>query len=109
MFKKTTNLPTATRLFQLYGQPVNVREQQDAFEFYTQVIDQADEYLAQKKKSKVFSPFFEGVFSDQMICQDCPHRYEREQSFLALNLIVKSNSLLESLDQFVRGKKIFIH
>ena len=81
---------------------MNVREQQDAFEFYTQVIDQADEYLAEKKKSKVFSPFFEGVFSDQMICQDCPHRYEREQSFLALNLIVKSNSLLESLDQFVR-------
>ena len=39
-----------------------------------------------------------------MICQECPHRYEREQSFLALNLIVKSNSLLESLDQFVRGE-----
>ena len=39
-----------------------------------------------------------------MICQDCPHRYEREQTFLALNLIVKSNSLLESLDQFVRGE-----
>ena len=47
--------------FQLYGQPVNVREQQDAFEFYTQIIDQADEYLAEKKKSKVFSPFFEGA------------------------------------------------
>ena len=90
--------------FQLYGRPVNVREQQDAFEFYTQVIDQVDEYLADKKKSKVFSPFFEGVFSDQMICQGCPHRYEREQSFLALNLIVKSNSLVESLDQFVRGE-----
>ena len=29
----------------LFGQPVNVREQQDAFEFYTQIVDQADEFL----------------------------------------------------------------
>jgi ubiquitin carboxyl-terminal hydrolase 9/24 len=90
--------------FRLFGQPVNVREQQDAFEFFTQIVDQVDEFLTSKKRPKLFSEHFEGVFSDQMLCQGCPHRYEREQSFMALNLTVKSNSLQESLDQFVRGE-----
>ena len=90
--------------FRLFGQPVNVREQQDAFDFYTQLIDQIDEFLKDKQKSKIFPRFFEGTFSDQKICQECPHRYEREQTFMALNLTVKSSNLLESLEQFVRGE-----
>ena len=92
------------RCFRLFDQPVNVREQQDAFEFFTQVVDQVDEYLLKNKKPKIFSKKFEGVFSDQKICHGCPHRYEREQTFMALNLTVKSNNLQESLDQFVKGE-----
>ena len=92
------------RCFRLFGQPVNVREQQDAFEFFTQIVDQIDEYLVENKKPKIFSKKFEGVFSDQKICHGCPHRYEREQTFMALNLTVKSNNLQESLDQFVKGE-----
>ena len=83
---------------------MNVREQQDAFEFFTQIADQVDEYLISRGKPKIFSEKFEGIFSDQKICQGCPHRYEREQSFIALNLTVKSNNLQESLDQFVKGE-----
>ena len=37
------------RCFRLFGQPVNVREQQDAFEFFTQIVDQVDEYLFEHK------------------------------------------------------------
>eukprot|EP00095_Tigriopus_kingsejongensis_P003305 maker-scaffold355_size198070-snap-gene-0.39 protein:Tk03305 transcript:maker-scaffold355_size198070-snap-gene-0.39-mRNA-1 annotation:"ubiquitin carboxyl-terminal hydrolase 24 isoform x8" len=90
--------------FRLNGQPVNVREQQDAFEFYTQILNQTDEHLEKFKKTPAFKKHFEGVFSDQKICQGCPHRYEREETFMALNLPVKSNNLQESLDQFVRGE-----
>ena len=80
-----------------------VREQHlCAFQFLNQkIISFINNFIF--SKTNHIEIFFKGVFSDQMICQDCPHRYEREQSFLALNLIVKSNSLLESLDQFVRG------
>jgi len=92
------------KCFKLWGQPVNVREQQDAFEFFTQIVDQVDEYLHSEKKEKIFSKKFEGVFSDQKICEGCPHRYEREQTFMALNLTVKSNNLQESLGQFVKGE-----
>ena len=90
--------------FRLFGQPVNVREQQDAFEFFTQIIDQVDEWLAARNRPKIFPAYFEGTFSDHKICQECPHKYEREQPFMALNLTVKSNNLTESLDQFVRGE-----
>ena len=52
------------KCFKLWGQPVNVREQQDAFEFFTQIVDQVDNILM-RKKEKTFSKKFEGVFSDQ--------------------------------------------
>ena len=94
------------KCFKLWGQPVNVREQQDAFEFFTQIVDQVDEYLQSEKKEKIFSKKFEGVFSDQKICEGCPCRYEREQSFMALNLTVKSNNLQESLSEFVKGEML---
>lgn len=33
------------KCFKLWGQPVNVREQQDAFEFFSNLTDQLDEFL----------------------------------------------------------------
>ena len=68
------------------------------------VIEQVDEFLHSINKPKIFSKKFEGIFSDQKICEGCPHRYEREQTFMALNLTVKSSNLQESLDQFVKGE-----
>ena len=88
----------------LRGQPVNVREQQDAFEFFTHLVDSIDEHLHKIEREKLFQNSLGGVFSDQMICKECPHRYEREQIFMALNLTVKSHNLVDSLEQFVKGE-----
>ena len=33
------------KVFKLWGQTVNIREQQDAFDFYTSLVDQLDEQL----------------------------------------------------------------
>ncbi|XP_071548346.1 ubiquitin carboxyl-terminal hydrolase 24-like isoform X1 [Panulirus ornatus] len=93
------------KCFRMDGQPVNVREQQDAFEFYTRLTEQIDDHLKSQQKDNVFARRFEGVYSIQRICQDCPHRYEREEPFLALNLTVtKCHDLQDSLDQFVKGE-----
>ncbi|XP_015922706.1 ubiquitin carboxyl-terminal hydrolase 24 [Parasteatoda tepidariorum] len=92
------------KCFRLWGQPINVREQQDAFEFFTHLIDQVDEYLIKNEWDPVFKPKYEGTFSDQKICQGCPHRYEREETFMALNLPIKSQNLIDSLDHFVKGE-----
>ncbi|KAI9556016.1 hypothetical protein GHT06_018579 [Daphnia sinensis] len=92
------------RCLRLRGQPVNVREQQDSFEFFTHLADSIDEHLFKIGREKLFQNTLGGVFSDQMICKECPHRYEREQIFLALNLTVKSHNLVDSLEQFVKGE-----
>ncbi|XP_014661859.1 PREDICTED: ubiquitin carboxyl-terminal hydrolase 24-like [Priapulus caudatus] len=90
--------------FKLWGRPVNVREQQDAFEFYTDLLNQLDEHLIKLNKTPIFKKKFQGVFSDQKICKDCPHRYEREETFAALNLTVKTGCLQDSLAQYVKGE-----
>ncbi|XP_071490931.1 ubiquitin carboxyl-terminal hydrolase 24-like [Diadema antillarum] len=94
------------RVFKFWGEPVNVREQQDAFDFFTILTDQLDEHLKTTGQKEVLKPKFQGLYLNQMICQDCPHRKEREEEFFALNLTVKSNNLNDSLEQFVRGEML---
>ncbi|KAK2177004.1 hypothetical protein NP493_624g01033 [Ridgeia piscesae] len=92
------------KVFRLWGQTVNIRDQQDALDFYQAIIDQMDEQLKKIGKELIFKKKFQGVFSDQKICKDCLHRYEREEIFFALNVTVKNATLQDSLDQFVKGE-----
>ncbi|MXQ91191.1 hypothetical protein E5288_WYG006786 [Bos mutus] len=93
------------KIFKMWNKELYVREQQDAYEFFTSLIDQMDEYLKKMGRDQIFKNTFQGIYSDQKICKDCPHRYEREETFMALNLGVTSCQSLEiSLDQFVRGE-----
>ncbi len=62
------------KAFRMWGQEINVREQQDAFDFFISMTDQIDEYLKKIKCEPVFKHVFEGTFSNQFICKDCPHR-----------------------------------
>ncbi|CAF1027234.1 unnamed protein product, partial [Didymodactylos carnosus] len=93
------------KVFRLWGQEINIREQQDAFDFFTACTDQIDEYLKTNKREEIFRKKFEGIFCNQMICKGgCSHRYEGEEKFMALNVAVKVESLNESLNQFVKGE-----
>uniref|UniRef100_A0A671LMJ9 Ubiquitin carboxyl-terminal hydrolase 24 n=1 Tax=Sinocyclocheilus anshuiensis TaxID=1608454 RepID=A0A671LMJ9_9TELE len=93
------------QIFKMWNKELYVREQQDAYEFFTSLVDQLDEHLKKISREQIFKNTFQGIFSDQKICKDCPHRYEREETFMALNLGVTSCQSLEiSLDQFVRGE-----
>ncbi|UJR13683.1 hypothetical protein I4U23_000695 [Adineta vaga] len=93
------------KVFRLWGQEINIREQQDAFDFFTAMTDQIDEYLKSMKREEIFHKQFEGIFCNQMICTNgCRHRYEGEEKFMALNVAVKVDSLNESLNQFVKGE-----
>jgi len=93
------------KVFRLWGQEINIREQQDAFDFFTALTDQIDEYLKSIKHEEIFRKQFEGIFCNQMICTNgCRHRYEGEERFMALNVAVKVESLNESLNQFVKGE-----
>lgn len=101
------NLLCLLQIFKMWNKELYVREQQDAYEFFTSLVDQLDEHLKVKlthstpvflKKAsakhlqlvimindetpfhqkmgreQIFKNTFQGIFSDQKICKDCPHR-----------------------------------
>ncbi|ROT66789.1 putative ubiquitin carboxyl-terminal hydrolase 24 [Penaeus vannamei] len=58
------------KCFRMDGQPVNVREQQDAFEFYTRLTEQIDDYLkAQRHERFVKGELLEG--DNAYYCEKC--------------------------------------
>ncbi|KAL3990716.1 Ubiquitin carboxyl-terminal hydrolase family protein [Acanthocheilonema viteae] len=90
--------------FRFYGQAVNVREQQDALEFYNALFDSIDEGLKKLGEPPICENLFGGTFADQKICKDCPHRYQREEPFTSISVDVRShNNLLDSLKEYVKG------
>lgn len=90
--------------FKLWGEPVNLREQHDALEFFNSLVDSLDEALKALGQPTVLSRVLGGTFADQKICKGCPHRYSREESFTTLNIDIRNHSnLLDSLEQYVKG------
>lgn len=61
-------------LSRLWGEPVNLREQHDALEFFNSLVDSLDEALKALGQPPVLSKVMGGSFADQKICKDCPHR-----------------------------------
>jgi ubiquitin C-terminal hydrolase len=64
-----------------WGQPVNVREQQDALEFFNCLIDQLDEAIHKLSHPKVFADAFGGLFVDQKIIKVCAHAFRMLSQF----------------------------
>uniref|UniRef100_A0A8C9SFP8 ubiquitinyl hydrolase 1 n=1 Tax=Scleropages formosus TaxID=113540 RepID=A0A8C9SFP8_SCLFO len=90
--------------FRLWGEPVNLREQHDALEFFNSLVDSLDEALKALGHPAMLSKILGGSFADQKICQGCPHRYECEESFTTLNVDIRNHqNLLDSMEQYVKG------
>lgn len=68
--------------FKLWGEPVNLREQHDALEFFNSLVDSLDEALKSLHQTPVMSRVLGGSFADQKICKDCPHRFVVEMFLL---------------------------
>lgn len=60
--------------FRMQDRPVNVREQQDAMEFFNGIVDGVDEGLKTMEHEQIVVKVMGGVFADQKICKGCPHR-----------------------------------
>ena len=93
------------RHFKLQGEPVNLREQQDAVEFYMSLTDSVDEALKALGCEQIMHKTLVGIFSDQKICKGCPHRYCKEQPFNVISIDIRNHSNLhDSLEQYVKGE-----
>ncbi|XP_023293279.2 probable ubiquitin carboxyl-terminal hydrolase FAF isoform X1 [Lucilia cuprina] len=91
--------------FKLQGEPVNLREQQDAVEFFMSLFESLDEGLKALGQTQLMNNTLGGSFSDQKICQECPHRYSKEEPFSVFSVDIRNHSsLTESLEQYVKGE-----
>lgn len=95
------------RHFKLQGEPVNLREQQDAVEFFMSLVESLDEALKTLGHDQIMSKILGGSYSDQKICKGCPHRYSKEEPFSVISVDIRNHSSLQdSMEQYVKGNEI---
>lgn len=58
----------------MFGNTVNLRDQQDAVEFFNSLFDTLNESLKMLGYGTLLTNIFGGTFADQKICKGCPHR-----------------------------------
>lgn len=87
--------------YRLQGEPVNLREQQDAVEFFMSLVESLDEALKALGHEQIMGKILGGSYSDQKICKGCPHRYLLS-SYILLSS-VDCNTALHYLQIFQRG------
>ena len=97
------------RAFKDYdGNPVDVREHQDAYEFFTRLQDSVDEYLASLGHEKVMYSEMGGTFCQ--IIEVPGHdnlKSVREEEFYQISLDVSGKeNLLQSLDSYVAAERL---
>ena len=88
----------------MHGEPVNLREQQDADEFFMRLKEAVEDGLKALGYEQTLTKILSGSFSDQKICKTCPCRYSSEVTFSAISVDVRNHSnLTDSLGEYVKG------
>ncbi|BDA41234.1 probable ubiquitin carboxyl-terminal hydrolase FAF-X [Coccomyxa sp. Obi] len=87
------------------GEPINVREHQDAYEFFTRLQDLVDQHLRGRKETPAMQAVMGGTFAQQIICKSVNYRSEKEEDFYQISLDVRGKkNLEESLDFYCQGE-----
>lgn len=69
------------------------------------LFESLDEGLKALGQTQLMNNTLGGSFSDQKICQECPHRYSKEEPFSVFSVDIRNHSsLTESLEQYVKGE-----
>ncbi|KAF6260179.1 hypothetical protein COO60DRAFT_1700419 [Scenedesmus sp. NREL 46B-D3] len=87
------------------GSPIDVKEHQDAYEFFTRLQDFVDQHLISSSQLPAIKPVMGGRFVQQIICRGHDFTSEREEDFYQISVDVKGmGSLEKSLDDYVKGE-----
>ncbi|RZJ99769.1 MAG: hypothetical protein EOO46_21985, partial [Flavobacterium sp.] len=87
------------------GSPTNFNTQKDASEFPSLFMDRFEEKIKGTTDADFMKVHFGGLLSNELICKECPHHYDREEPLLAINLPVKNKrSIIDSLESFIEGE-----
>lgn len=85
------------------GNPVDVREHQDAYEFFTRLQDSIDEYMKSQGHEKIMYSVFGGSFIQIIeVPQHKGLRSEREEEFYQISVDVRGKkNLIKSLESYM--------
>ncbi|WIA22029.1 hypothetical protein OEZ85_004379 [Tetradesmus obliquus] len=87
------------------GSPIDVKEHQDAYEFFTRLQDGVDQHLIAAGQPPAIAAVMGGRFVQQIICTGQPFSSERVEEFYQISVDVKGmGSLGRSLDDYVKGE-----
>lgn len=87
------------------GQPMNVKQQQDADEFFNIFCDKIEEILKPTHMAKLLRDTFGGVLVHEIeSCEpDFPYKSQREEQFYRISLDLKNKkTLAEALDLYIK-------
>ena len=78
------------------GNSLPIYNELDPGEFFSLLLDQLKIDLGKTNSSKLVNEVFGGIFTSEVICNDCPHKYEVKENFISLNLQIKNIETLEN-------------
>ncbi|CDW85633.1 ubiquitin carboxyl-terminal hydrolase family protein [Stylonychia lemnae] len=94
-----------TKAFQFYGEPVNVRVQQDTHEFYNILCENIEESFKGTSSNNLLKETIGGVIGNETKSLESEYPYigEREENFFAISLDIKNKkNLAEALDLYIK-------
>ena len=74
MLQNNSRITYYCPIYRLWGEPVNLREQHDALEFFNTLVENLDEGMKVLGRKAMLTKVLGGSFADQKICKTCPHR-----------------------------------
>ena len=85
--------------------PISIYEQRDVSEFFNLFLEKIDECLISNKM--LSKDIFGGTLANEILCLECPHKSDKKEEFLSLNLQIKGKkNLQESLKQFIESESL---
>ncbi len=71
------------------GQPIDLRDHQDAYEFFTRLQDSIDQHLKSSCQTPAIQAVMGGKFAQQIICKGIDYTSEREEEFYQISVDVR--------------------
>ena len=85
-----------------YGNPIDVKQQMDVEEFFTNFIDIIEQQITKESNIKFPEGCFTGKLYQEVIGIDCTHSKSKIDNFLTLSISINNmNSLERCLDHYI--------
>lgn len=79
----------------------------DPGELFSLLVEQLAGELGSTNNSKLIDEVFRGSVSSEVVCKDCPHRYEVKEDFISLGFQIENKkSLIEALNDYTKTEAL---